>query len=78
MAKIISVTLDEQMNTFIEEQIGHGKFRSPAEVIDAGLRLLRHQIEDSHGAVAAGEGSVKRQPFNFDEFLKDHYRRHSV
>jgi len=48
------------------------------EAIDAGLRLLRHQIEDRHGAVTGGEGSVKPQPFNFDEFLKDHYRRHSV
>ena len=78
MAKVISVTIDEQMDKFIDEQVSHGKFRSPAEAIDAGLRLLRHQIEDRHGAVTGGEGSVKPQPFNFDEFLKDHYRRHSV
>jgi putative addiction module CopG family antidote len=76
MTKIISVTLDVQTNRFIEEQIAHGKFRSPADVIEAGLRLLRHEVGDSHSAV--GEGSVKPQPFNFDEFLKDHYRRHSV
>ncbi|PZM09603.1 type II toxin-antitoxin system ParD family antitoxin [Rhizobium tubonense] len=77
MAKVISVTIDEQMDKFIDEQVSHGKFRSPVEAIDAALRLLRHQIED-HGALAGGEGSVKPQPFNFDEFLKDHYRRHSL
>jgi putative addiction module CopG family antidote len=76
MTKIISVTLDVQMARFIDEQIAHGKFRSPVDVIEAALRLLRHEVEDGHSA--GGEGSAKRQPFNFDEFLKDHYRRHSV
>jgi antitoxin ParD1/3/4 len=76
MTKIISVTLDQKMTKFIDGQVGQGKFQSPSDVIEAGLRLLRHEVEDSHSA--AGEGSVKPQPFNFDEFLKDHYRRHSV
>ena len=76
MTKIISVTLDQKTTKFIDGQVAQGKFRSPADVIEAGLRLLRHEVED--GQSTEGEGSVKLLPFNFDEFLKDHYRRHSV
>jgi antitoxin ParD1/3/4 len=76
MAKVISVTLDEQMEIFIDEQIGQGKFRSPAEVVDAGLRLLQHQTEIKAGTAAGG--SEKPQPFDFDNFLREHYRRHAL
>ncbi len=44
----------------------------PSEVVDAGLRLLRHQaeLEAIRAAIIEGEESGEPQPFDFDAFIE--------
>lgn len=78
MAKVTTVTIDDQMEEFIDEQVGQGNYRSASEVVDAGLRLLRRQaeIEVIRAAIVEGEESGEPREFDSDEFLKDMHRRH--
>ncbi len=45
MTKHMSVEIDEQMDAFIGEQISHGNYDSPSEVIDAALKLPRSRAK---------------------------------
>jgi antitoxin ParD1/3/4 len=72
MAKVMSVTLDAQMDEFIDAQVSDGHYGSAAEVIDAGLRLLRRQaeIEVIRAAIIEGEESGQPEAFDFEEFIE--------
>ncbi|WP_454852431.1 type II toxin-antitoxin system ParD family antitoxin [Rhizobium binxianense] len=78
MAKVRSVTIDDQMEEFIDEQVSHGNYGSANEVIGAGLRLLRRQAEVDaiRAAIAEGEESGEPQSFDGEEFLKEMYRKY--
>ncbi|MEF0943278.1 type II toxin-antitoxin system ParD family antitoxin [Rhizobium sp. BR 362] len=72
MTKHVSVEIDEQMEAFIGEQISHGHYGSPSEVIDAALKLLRSraEIEAIAAAIAEGEASGEPEEFDFDGFIE--------
>lgn len=72
MTKHMSVEIDEQMDAFIGEQISHGNYDSPSEVIDAALKLLRSraEIEAIAAAIAEGEASGEPEEFDFNEFIE--------
>ena len=78
MTKVVSVTLDLQMNEFIDAQVSGGFYGSTAEVVEAALRLLRDhaEIEAIRAAIIEGEESGEPQPFDFDEFLDEMRRKH--
>ncbi|NTF43616.1 type II toxin-antitoxin system ParD family antitoxin [Agrobacterium rhizogenes] len=72
MTKHVSVEIDEQMDAFIGEQISHGNYGSPSEVIDAALRLLRGraELEAISAAIAEGEASGEPEEFDFEAFIE--------
>jgi len=72
VTKHVSVEIDEQMDAFIGEQISHGNYGSPSEVIDAALKLLRSraEIEAIAAAIAEGEASGEPEEFDFNEFIE--------
>ncbi|SCB23096.1 antitoxin ParD1/3/4 [Rhizobium hainanense] len=72
MTKHVSVEIDEQMDAFIGEQISHGNYASPSEVIDAALKLLRSRAEREAiaAAIAEGEASGEPQEFDFENFIE--------
>ncbi|MGA1801938.1 type II toxin-antitoxin system ParD family antitoxin [Rhizobium sp. HT1-10] len=78
MTKVVSVTLDPQMNEFIDAQVTGGFYGSTAEVVEAALRLLRDhaEIEAIRAAIIEGEESGEPEPFDFDEFLDEMRRKH--
>lgn len=72
MTKHVSIEIDEQMDAFIGEQISHGNYGSPSEVIDAALKLLRSraEIEAIAAAIAEGEASGEPEEFDFEAFIE--------
>ncbi len=72
MTKVVSVTLDPQMNEFIDAQVTGGFYGSTAEVVEAALRLLRDhaEIEAIRAAIIEGEESGEPEPFDFDAFIE--------
>ena len=78
MTKVVSVTLDPQMNEFIDAQVTGGFYGSTAEVVEAALRLLRNhaEIEAIRAAIIEGEESGEPEPFDAEEFLKEMHRKH--
>jgi antitoxin ParD1/3/4 len=68
----VSIEIDEQMDAFIGEQISHGNYDSPSEVIDAALTLLRSraEIDAIEAAIAEGEASGEPEEFDFNEFIE--------
>jgi antitoxin ParD1/3/4 len=78
MARLTSIMLDERMDDFIDEQVSHGNYASPAEVIDAGLKLLRDQaeIEAIRAAIIEGEESGEPQELDSEAFLTELHRKY--
>ena len=74
MTKHMSVEIDEQMDAFIGEQISHGNYDSPGEVIDAALKLLRSRAEIEAIAAAIAEGEPEE--FDGEAFLTELHRKH--
>ncbi len=78
MAKVVSVTIDDRMEEFIEEQLGDGRYSSTGEIIDAGLQLLRDkaEIEAIRAAIIEGEESGEPEEFDGEAFLKEMHRKY--
>jgi antitoxin ParD1/3/4 len=73
MAKNTSITLGDHFHSFVEKQVGSGRFASASEVVRAGLRLLEEQemkIEALREALIEGEESGPAQPFDRKAFLE--------
>jgi antitoxin ParD1/3/4 len=72
MPKNTHVRLDSQFASFVSLQIARGRYGSPSEVVEAGLRLLeeheRHNATIA-AALAEGEASGPSVPFDFDGFI---------
>ncbi|SMC76792.1 type II toxin-antitoxin system ParD family antitoxin [Rhizobium sp. RU36D] len=74
MGKVTSVTIDEQLDMFIGEQVTQGRFKTADAVVEAGLRLLQKreaEIEAIRAAIIEGEESGEPVEFDFDKFLEE-------
>lgn len=72
MSKGTSVTLGDHFADFVEEQVSTGRYASPTDVVQAGLRLLEEQeakLSTLRAALIDGENSGLSTDFDFDEFL---------
>ncbi len=78
MAKVVSVTIDDRMEEFIEEQLDDGRYSSTNEIIDAGLQLLRDkaEIEAIRAAIIEGEESGEPEEFDGEAFLNEMHRKY--
>jgi antitoxin ParD1/3/4 len=74
MPKSTSVTVADHFAEFIERQVGEGRYDSPTDVVQAGLRLLEEQeskLDALRAALTEGEQSGPGEPFDFDAFIKE-------
>ena len=81
MSKNTSVTLSEHFQTFIEGQIGEGRYGSASEVVRAGLRMLEERearLAALRAALREGEESGFIEDFDFDAFIEDKLQSEGV
>jgi antitoxin ParD1/3/4 len=81
MSKSSSVVLGEYFEAFIDRQVRQGRYRSPTDVIEAGLRLLDEQetkLEALRAALIEGEQSGLSTPFDLQEFLVEMRRERAA
>ena len=72
MSKNTSFSLGEHFSSFVEAQIGQGRYSSASDVVRAGLRLLEEQevqLEALRAALIEGEQSGPSTPFDFEAFI---------
>jgi len=72
MTKHTSIALDEELNAFVEAQIGQGNYQSASDVVAAALHLLEEheqKVERLRAALIEGEESGIAEEFDFDAFL---------
>jgi antitoxin ParD1/3/4 len=72
MSKNTSVSLGEHFSSFVEAQVGQGRYSSASDVVRAGLRLLEEQeakLEALRAALVEGEQSGPSTPFDFEAFI---------
>jgi antitoxin ParD1/3/4 len=72
MSKDATFHLETFFLAFIEEMVASGRYSSPSQVVQAGLRVLEQR--ESHAdalatALQEGEDSGWVEDFDFDEFL---------
>jgi antitoxin ParD1/3/4 len=80
MSRKLAITIDRDLAGFIDRQIKDGKFENPAEVVEAGLRLLKQReqkLTALRAALIEGEQSGPAEPFDFDAFIKQRRRGRS-
>lgn len=69
--KITSVSLDDHFSAFADRQVANGDYRTPDDVVHAGLRLLEEQaaqLARLRAALIEGEQSGPAEPWDFEEF----------
>ena len=72
MSKNTSFSLGEHFSSFVEAQIGQGRYSSASDVVRAGLRLLEEQevqLEALRAALIEGEQSGPSTQFDFEGFI---------
>jgi antitoxin ParD1/3/4 len=72
MGKNTSVSLDDHFTSFIEAQIGQGRYNSASDVMRAGLRLLEEhetKLAALRAALIEGEQSGHSRPFDIEAFV---------
>ena len=72
MPKNTSVALGDHLAAFIEQQVAQGRYGSPSDVVQAGLRLLEEyemKVEALREALIEGEESGPAVPFDFEAFV---------
>jgi antitoxin ParD1/3/4 len=72
MGKNTSFSLGEHFSSFVEAQVGQGRYSSASDVVRAGLRLLEEQetrLEALRSALIEGEQSGLSTPFDFEAFI---------
>ena len=72
MPRNTSVSLGDHFASFIDTQVGEGRYGSASDVVRAGLRLLEEhesKVSALQDALIAGEQSGEPKPFDFDGFI---------
>jgi len=71
MGRHATIDLDDDLNSFIEEQVEQGRYESTSAVVAAALRLLEDEqrLERLRAALTEGERSGDATEFDFDAFL---------
>ena len=72
MAKNTSFSLGHHFSSFIDDQVGRGRYGSASDVVRAGLRLLEEQdakLAALQAALIEGEQSGASRPFELEAFL---------
>jgi antitoxin ParD1/3/4 len=72
MSKNTSFSLGEHFASFVEAQVGQGRYSNASEVVRAGLRLLEEQearLSALRAALIDGEQSGASTPFDFEAFI---------
>lgn len=72
MSKDATFHLESYFLAFVEEMVASGRFSSPSQVVQAGLRLLEQRESQADALATAlqeGEASGFAEDFDFDEFL---------
>lgn len=67
-----SVVVGGHFAEFIGRQVKEGRYGSPGDVVQAGLRLLEERetrVEALRAALVAGEESGPATPFDFEAFI---------
>ena len=71
-ARNTSISLGERFQSFVDGQVGNGRYASASEVVRAGLRLLETEetkLQMLRQALIEGERSGPPEAFDFDEFI---------
>ncbi|MDI7776031.1 type II toxin-antitoxin system ParD family antitoxin [Asticcacaulis sp. EMRT-3] len=79
MTKPVSLNLDDHAAAFMAGQVDAGRFASPSDVINAGLRLLEDhesKVKALREALDVGEASGYVESFDFDDFLAGRHVAH--
>jgi antitoxin ParD1/3/4 len=74
MQKTCAIVVGDHFADFIERQIAGGRYRSAADVVTAGLRLLEEheaRLEGLRAALMEGEQSDTTTPFDIEVFLDE-------
>jgi antitoxin ParD1/3/4 len=77
MGKHTSFSLGDHFTSFIETQVGGGRYGNASDVVRAGLRLLEEQetqLASLRAALIEGEESGDYAPFDFDAFIAEKRR----
>lgn len=72
MSRNTSVSLSAHFQSFINEQVGEGRYGSASEVVRAGLRLLEDRevrLARLRAALLEGERSGFAEDFDIDAFI---------
>jgi antitoxin ParD1/3/4 len=72
MPKNTSFSLGDHFTSFVETQVGLGRYSSASDVVRAALRLLEEReasLEALRAALIEGEQSGPSTPFDFEAFI---------
>jgi antitoxin ParD1/3/4 len=72
MPRTLPLVLGDHFERFVEERIDSGRYQSPSDVVQAGLRLLEEQelqLDALRRALVEGEASGPAEPFDVEVFL---------
>ncbi len=73
MTKHATIDLDDELGTFVEQQVGQGYYESTSAVVTAALRLLEEEqqkLDRLRAALVEGEESgFPDEDFDLDAFL---------
>lgn len=73
MQRNTSISLGDDLLSFVDRQLARGRYGSASEVVRAGLRLLEERelkLATLRAALIAGEESGPSEPFDFEQFLE--------
>jgi len=81
MPRNTSVSLNDHLADFIEEQVDKGSYGSASDVVRAGLQLLEEReakVKALEDALIEGELSGEPQEFDGEAFLKRMHQKYGA
>ncbi|WP_159567291.1 type II toxin-antitoxin system ParD family antitoxin [Budvicia diplopodorum] len=80
MPRTTSITIGDQLDSFVNRMIDNGRYGSTSEVVRSALRLLEQkeaQMDELRNAVLAGERSGE-SPLTLRDIAAQKKRQHNV